>query len=71
MNKVVAKNGGELTPIGQPQMIVQMPASSQVMGIIGQVLANPESVVSHAVSLIDDQHNSVTVREKIIIYLED
>lgn len=59
-------------PARQPQqVIVQLPASAQLLGMVNQILANPDAVVQQAVSLIDESHNSVTIRERIVVHIEE
>ena len=65
------QQGGQLAPAAPQQVIVQLPPSAQLMSMVNQVLANPDAVVQHAVSMIDEQHNSVTIRERIVVYIEE
>jgi hypothetical protein len=68
---VAPPHGGALAPVSANPIIVQMPASAQLMTLVNQVLASPDAVIQHAVSLIDEQHNSVTIRERIVVYIEE
>jgi hypothetical protein len=67
----VGNNNRQLAPAPANQIVVQMPDSAQLMSLVNQVLANPDAVVQQAVSLIDDQHDAVTIRERIVVYLEE
>ena len=71
MNDLTHHRGGQLT-VGTPQsVIVQVPAVAQALSILPHVLANPNAVVQQAISLIDENCDSVTIRERVIIYLEE
>jgi len=62
---------GELIPRDQQQVMLNVPASMQVMSIVDKLLADPNVVLEQAVSLIDEDHNSVRFRERVVIYLEE
>lgn len=62
---------GQLAPAAPQQIVVQLPPSAQLLSMVNQVLANPDAVVQHAVSMIDETHNSVSIRERIVVYIEE
>ncbi|WP_145221414.1 hypothetical protein [Gimesia alba] len=62
---------GQLAPAAPQQVIVQLPPSAQLLSLVNQVLANPDAVVQQAVSMIDETHNSVSIRERIVVYIEE
>lgn len=62
---------GQLAPTAPQQVIVQLPPSAQLLSLVNQVLANPDAVVQQAVSMIDETHNSVSIRERIVVYIEE
>ena len=61
----------QLAQVPGQQVIVQLPDSAQLMTLVNHVLANPDGVVQQAVALIDENHNSVCIRERVIVFIEE